>query len=352
VRVFSFFTEPAAYTLDLIENVYKPMGINYCFLEVDTEVYTKSYVRKNNILSDMSFFNKLKYIISIRKEYDLIILNSYDTFVFFLVFLFNIFSLRRRYIAIESDTQLSIPTTYFKKLIKWLYLSIIFRHKYVLGFAGGNFTHKDLFRYYGMNEKQIFLMPMMIDNNKFFCTRKSITPFTFLYVGRIIAIKNIEALIRQFNIYFNDKDAILRIVGEGELDSYLKSTYSSKKVQFAGKKFDDNLIKEFHNASVLICPSLFEPWGLVVNEALSAGLPVIARKEVGATYDLLNKRETGFIVSNDKEMGERMMELFLEKIKLQLFSTNAVSLMKNYWNYDLYRDSMDQVFQSIKMHKI
>ena len=102
----------------------------------------------------------------------------------------------------------------------------------------------------------------------------------------------------------------------------------------------------------MICPSLFEPWGLVVNEALSAGLPVIARKEVGATYDLLNKRETGFIVSNDKEMGERMMELFLEKIKLQLFSTNAVSLMKNYWNYDLYRDSMDQVFQSIKMHKI
>ena len=72
----------------------------------------------------------------------------------------------------------------------------------------------------------------------------------------------------------------------------------SGDVNFEGKLFDKDLINEFQNASCFVCPSLFEPWGLVVNEALSSGLPVIAAKEVGACYDLIAGKETGLIAEN------------------------------------------------------
>ena len=113
-------------------------------------------------------------------------------------------------------------------MLKWGYLSIIFRNKYVLGFAGGSKSHKELFRYYGMLEDRIFLMPMMVDNRKFYCDNKVFSqPFTFLYVGRIIKHKNVEALIQQFNTNFNNKNAVLRIVGAGVQSEYLKSKYES-----------------------------------------------------------------------------------------------------------------------------
>ena len=63
-----------------------------------------------------------------------------------------------------------------------------------------------------MDESRIFLMPLMINNEKFYCERKGkISPFTFLFVGRLVAHKNVEALIEKFNAHFADKNAVLRI---------------------------------------------------------------------------------------------------------------------------------------------
>ena len=44
----------------------------------------------------------------------------------------------------------------------------MFLKKYVYGLAAGNYTHKDLFRFYGMTENNIFLMPLMVNNFKFY----------------------------------------------------------------------------------------------------------------------------------------------------------------------------------------
>ena len=90
-------------------------------------------------------------------------------------------------------------------------MSYIFKKKYVYGLAAGNYTHKDLFRFYGMREKNIFLMPLMVNNFKFY--PKNIInkkEFIFLFVGRLIKRKNIESLINVFNYKFKDKKAILK----------------------------------------------------------------------------------------------------------------------------------------------
>ena len=98
-------------------------------------------------------------------------------------------------------------------------------------------------------------------------------------------------------------------------------------------------------------PSLFEPWGLVVNEALSASLPVILQNNVGANFDLIKDRNTGFVVSNINEFGEKMLKLYSDRMLLKDYSEKAGKLMRNYWNYDLYRQSILDVFDNIKKWK-
>lgn len=348
MKVFCYFVEPALYTLDLAKNIYVKNNIDYGFINSNTLVKSEEKTAKI-FLDNLTFFSKLKFLITTYKNNDFIIVNGYNNYPFIVTFILNLFSFNRKYIATESDTQFSIPKSPLKRFVKWIYLSIIFRNKYILGFAGGSFSHKDLFRHYGMKENRIFLMPMMVDNSKFYQEEKLFPEiFTFLYVGRLVKHKNAENLIQQFNQNFSDKSAVLKIIGSGEQENYLKNKYSSQKVIFLGKLFNDDLIAEFKNASCFVCPSEFEPWGLVVNEALSSALPVITTKEVGANNDLINGKSTGMIASNMDEFGECMLNLYNDADLLMQFSKNASDLMRNHWNYALYDQCLQEAIKKVK----
>ena len=348
MKVYCYFVEPASYTLHLAQNIYEQNNIDYCFIKSSTYAKSKQKTRKL-CLQNQSIYKRLKYLTTIFKKHDLIIVNGYNNYPFILTFLFNFFSRKKKYIATESDTQLVIPKNPIKRFVKWLYLSIVFRNKYVLGFAGGNFTHKELFSYYGMQDGRIFLMPMMVDNAKFYQEQKQFpATFTFLYVGRLVKHKNVEALIEQFNRYFSDKNVTLRIVGSGNEGDRLRRKYASNKVLFLGKKVDKELIKEFQNASCFLCPSFFEPWGLVVNEAMSSGLPVIATKYVGASFDLIKDKETGFVAEDMNDFAAKMLDLYNNPDLLMKFSANATKLMKESWNYGLYDNCLKTIIKRIK----
>jgi glycosyltransferase involved in cell wall biosynthesis len=348
MRIFCYFVEPASYTLDMARNIHDKNQIDYCFIKSETLSVSNSSSNKV-FLDRLSLFRKLKYLLSQFKRSDLIIIHGYNSYPFIITFLLNLFSLRKRFIATDSDTQLSITKNLLKRLLKWAYLSIVFRNKHVLGFAGGSKTHKELFRYYGMLEDRIFLMPMMVDNKKFYCDKKVFPkPFTFLYVGRLLDTKNVDVLCERFINAFSDKNVELIIVGGGDNLSKFKKQYSHEKIQFKGSIFGENLIKLYHNSSAFVFPSSVEAWGLVINEALSAGLPVIANEEVGACFDLIKDKETGFIAADIEEFGKMMLTLFNDAELLKRYSKNASDLMKNNWNYDLYYNCLNKAMKKVE----
>ena len=348
MKIFCYFIEPASYTLDIARNIYDKKRINYCFLKSTTLAVSESKSNKT-FLDKLPFFRKFIFIYSQFQKNNFIIINGYNNYPFVLTFLLNFFFSNKKFIAIDSDTQLSFPENFLKRFIKWVYLFVIFRSKYVLGFAGGNYSHKDLFRYYGMAEDRIFLIPMLVDNSKFYQDEKLFpTIFTFLYVGRLVKHKNVENLIQKFNQNFQCKNAVLKIIGSGKEECYLRNKYSSEKVLFLGKLFNDDLVYEFKNASCFVCPSNFEPWGLVVNEALSSGLPVITTSVVGANNDLVKDKNTGLIALNMNEFGERMLELYNDSDLLMRFSKNASNLMTNSWNYKLYEKGLNESINKVE----
>lgn len=352
MKTYAILMEPASYTLDRNRNVYDKLGIEYCYMRNRSEASDKN---TDAVCTESYPVIKLtKFLKRILAGNDFIIMNGYISKEFIILFILNLFY--RRPIGIDSDTQYSRPASWYKYFIKKIYLGIIFKNRHIYGLAGGTKTHFDLFEKYGMPKNHILLMPMMIDNDKFGNKNykdKSVSPFTFLYVGRLIECKNLEVMLKAFMKLKDTNDNVrLTIVGDGDLYRSLKENYNDDSILFKGKKYGEELINEYKNANVLILPSLYEPWGLVVNEAMSEGLPVIVSDQVGARYDLVDGRDTGYVFRCDDitELTECMKKCAGNAAYYRTMSENAYNLMHNYWNYNLYENCLITFLDTAKQN--
>ena len=142
--------------------------------------------------------------------------------------------------------------------------------------------------------------------------------FRYLYVGRLIAIKNLEFLIRIFNR--NEKQ--LTIVGTGELNEKLK-TLAKSNIAFAGFIENKDLALVYNSHDVFILPSISEPWGLVVEEALYFGLPVLVSDAVGCKDNMVSLHNTGLVFNplNEKSLDDviDLMEKDFDKFYKRVF---------------------------------
>jgi glycosyltransferase involved in cell wall biosynthesis len=94
-------------------------------------------------------------------------------------------------------------------------------------------------------------------------------------------------------------NAKLVFAGDGaqrtELESEAAARGISEKVQFLGFVNQSQLPRLYKSADLMVIPSHYEPFGLVVNEAMLCGCPVIASDRVGSVRDLITHAETGFV---------------------------------------------------------
>lgn len=111
-----------------------------------------------------------------------------------------------------------------------------------------------------------------------------------LYVGRLIDCKNLEWLVAQFN----ESGRALTIAGSGELEDRLKSSAKSN-IYFNGFVNNEQLGGLYSSHDLFILPSKSETWGLVVDEALWHGLPVIVSDMVGSGNELVADTGAGRI---------------------------------------------------------
>ncbi len=130
----------------------------------------------------------------------------------------------------------------------------------------------------------------------------STRPF-FLAAGRLIQRKNFGNLLSAYGQYLvscRDREPWdLVIVGDGPERQRLSASAAALNlpghVTFAGYRQADQLAAYYGLASVFIHPARVEQWGLVVNEAMAAGLPVLVSSGVGAAEDLVTDRVNGYV---------------------------------------------------------
>lgn len=120
---------------------------------------------------------------------------------------------------------------------------------------------------------------------------------TFLFCGQMISRKGLDLLLSAFTML--PENARLLLVGrEAELPAMLANVPASvrERIRYAGFQPPEALPGVFAQGDVFVLPSRHDGWGVVVNQALGAGLPVIVSDRVGAGYDLVTAGENGFIV--------------------------------------------------------
>jgi glycosyltransferase involved in cell wall biosynthesis len=119
--------------------------------------------------------------------------------------------------------------------------------------------------------------------------RAKYPPVLFLFVGRLIPLKNLERLIEALAT-LRDPDIGLLIVGGGPQEAGLKALcrrLGAIQVYFEGFRDHQDLSRYYAMSDALVLPSVKEVWGLVVNEALASGLYVLCSERAGAGHDLL-----------------------------------------------------------------
>jgi glycosyltransferase involved in cell wall biosynthesis len=165
----------------------------------------------------------------------------------------------------------------------------------------------------GAGEEDIITAPNAVDN-QFFSDRAQAGPSQsdpqrgfelperyFLYVGRLVTEKGIFEL---FDAYERLSSAIksrvgLVFVGDGgqrqELMRRIRQMPSGR-VQCVGFLQRDGLASVYSKAEALILPTHSDTWGLVVNEAMACGVPVITTTVAGCAADLVDDSVNGFLV--------------------------------------------------------
>lgn len=184
---------------------------------------------------------------------------------------------------------------------------------------------------YGVDEEE-FLQPMTWNAREELCIPDHMI---LLHVGRIGVEKNIDFLLRMFcHVRIQCNNVKLVLAGDGPYRSNLQQKAwelgISEDVVFTGFLPRKKLIDLYRQADLFVIASKTETQGLVVVEAMMAGLPVVAIKAMGV-QDLVKDGETGFLVAEaEEEFAAACIKLLRSPRQMEKMSQAASIWSRNY----------------------
>ena len=160
-----------------------------------------------------------------------------------------------------------------------------------------------------------------------------------LFVGRLIAIKNLHFLLEALNqIKEEYPDAILLLVGEGEEQQALQQKVVAygleKRVIFVGKQEGATLYAYYNLGQIFILPSYYERFGAVVNEALLAGCYTLCSSAAGAAC-LIQEGVNGalFDPHNVADLAQTLRMALSQTAPLQQVTVKPNQMLTSYSQY-------------------
>ncbi len=286
---------PAFYKVNLYNEIAKRLSLYVVFIcDATTEKRSSDFtvldkaifpfeVINHSALQNRSKFLSIYRLAKIvgKVPHKEVLICGWDLMEFW--FLIFISAPSKNCLVLES-TIIESKTVGVKGRIKKLFLSRIAKV-----FASGK-LHVKLLDELNFNREVRVTKGVGIINMPEYDRKKRAFQKRFLFVGRLTTVKNMEFLVRVFNKLPSCK---LTVIGCGEEKQKLLEISKSNVVFH--DSIDNKLLKEFFlEHDIFILPSLSEPWGLVVEEAIYFGLPVIASSHCGAG-ELIENGRTGYI---------------------------------------------------------
>lgn len=196
-------------------------------------------------------------------------------------------------------------------------------------------VNSDYWTHYFGERVPRFLMPYAVNNRYFADLAEVAAPReqelraelglaperqVILFASKLQTRKHAGHLIEAYRSFIASRRAqseapYLVIVGDGEQRAALETSTRElglRDVRFAGFRNQSELPRFFQLADVFVLPSRHEPWGLIVNEAMAAGCPVIVSTDVGSHADLVTDGIEGcvFPVGNIPALTDALHRVF------------------------------------------
>ncbi|MFH0964902.1 MAG: glycosyltransferase family 4 protein [Planctomycetota bacterium] len=257
---------------------------------------------------------------------------------------------RRRPYLIHSESHHPADRAGWKRAAKRLSLRPILERA-AGGFATGTLA-KEYLVHYGVPRDRVWFLPNTTDVHGIAARVDALRgrrdavrgalgidrKFAAIFVGRLIPAKApLDLLDAYQELRLARDDCALVIVGDGELEGELKRRIAQEGLAGAvlcGFKEGEELLGLYAAADLFILPSKQEPWGVVVNEAAAAGLPLLVSDAVGAGTDLVRSGENGVIFrAGDVRELARLWEGMLAREDLAAMGVESRRIVER-WDYD------------------
>ena len=248
----------------------------------------------------------------------------------------------------RGESNLNHAQSWFVKAAKKVLFPILF--KQFKAFLAIGSLNAELYRHFGVPEEAIFTAPYGVDND-FFSERAaaqkentrqlrmdlgiSADDTVFLFSAKFIDRKRPMDLISAAAKCRTTREIHVILVGDGALMETCRNEIALKKltnVHLVGFKNQSELPTFYAAADVLVLPSEYETWGLVVNEAMACGLPCIVSDMCGAAADMILEGKTGFTypMGEVQQLAELMMCMAENKEKRREMGRYAAAHVQNF----------------------
>ena len=182
------------------------------------------------------------------------------------------------------------------------------------GFVVPGRSAAEYLRTHQVQDRAIFIAPNAVDNQLFTSAaaivrqnaelqrrERSLPERYFLFVGRLVGEKGVFELLSAYaKLDERTRQEVgLVLAGEGAARPQLEaaaSAISPRMIKFCGFAHREELSAYYALADMLILPTYTDPWGLVVNEAMACGLPVILSRAAGCAADLVRENWNGLLI--------------------------------------------------------
>lgn len=154
-------------------------------------------------------------------------------------------------------------------------------------------------------------------------------PLQLVYVGKFDCRKGIDVLLKSLTCVQN-KNVCLRIIGNGpeqeRLESFCKKVGICSLVEWRGAMRHEEVLQQIAKSDVCIVPSRFEGWGVVVNESIGAGVPVICTEKT-TSKDLVIYGDCGKVVKtgSKRHLAQAIDAINCDRGLLRSFRDNAIA---------------------------
>ena len=216
--------------------------------------------------------------------------------------------------------------------------------------------NREYYRHYGIGKERIFPMPYAVDNRLFQSHVQKAAPHRedlrgslglkvgrpiVLFVGKLIERKRPRDLLEAYARMQGGSAGAppyLLYIGEGELRTQLEAraaVLGLDSVKFLGFKNQSELPAFYDLCDLFVMPTVYEPWGLVVNEVMNAGRAVVISDEVGCAPDLVENGINGLVFQarDVADLSRALSEILADPARLTQMGVKSLERI-NQWSFE------------------